>query len=373
MTLLDDCPVILPVEVDILVADPDAVLLSFDQIQVHRSTSGEGGSYAEISGPGTRLGIVSGTKEYQYIDQEGSDDYWYKFRFFNSSTLAVDAFSTPAPGALDPALSVISIEELKTYYLFGLDLTNDQGVEYPDSLFAFWIKNAVSWLEHKLDIPIIPTVISEERHDFYKDDYDKHIYLQLLRYPVISIESVKLVLPGEQVVHTFSKDWIHPQRDSGQLQLIPGTGTAGTILLGATGAWMPAFYRANKFIPDAFRVAYTGGFGKPPEGSYGFATGSEPASVSHPDPRLNSVPDIIKELTGKVASFGPLNIAGDLLGGAGIASQSISIDGLSQSFNTTSSSTSAGFGARLIQYRQELKDQIPTVHRFYHGNRVIAV
>jgi len=366
------CAKVLPVTIDILIPDPDAVLVSFDQIQIHRSTTGEGGPYKEITGPGTRLSILSGKTEYEYEDKEGSADYFYKFRFYNSATLATDVFSDPQPGEPDPALSLISIEELKTYYLFGLDLTNDLGEPYPDSLFAFWIKNAVSWLEHKLDIPILPVVIEEERHDFYRDDYDEFMYLQLLRYPFISIESVKLVLPGEQVVQNFSKDWIHPQRAAGQLQIVPGTGSSGTIVFGARG-WFPVFYRNTRFIPDAFRVAYTAGFGKAPEGSYGFQPGSEPPSVSHPDPQLDTTPDIIKELVGKVASFGPLNIAGDLLGGAGIASQSIGIDGLSQSFNTTSSSTSAGFGARLIQYRQEIKDQIPTLHRFYHGNRVLAI
>ena len=367
------CPTVLPVTIDILVPDPDAVLASFNQLQIFRSTTGDGGPYREITGPGTRLNIISGQTEYQYEDKEGAQDYFYKFRFYNSTTLATDVFSDPQPGEPDPALGLISIEELKTFYLFGLDLTNDQGEPYPDSLYAFWIKNAVSWLERKLDIPILPVVIEEERHDFYRPDYDNFVYLQLNRYPLISIEDVRLVLPGEQVVKVFAKDWIHPQRDSGQLQLVPGTGTAGTILLGAGAAFLPFVHGGQKFLPDVFRVKYTAGFGKPPAGSWGFAPGSNPPSVSHPDPQLDKFPDILIELVGKVASFGPLNIAGDLLGGAGIASQSIGIDGLSQSFNTTSSSTSAGFGARLIQYRQEIKDQIPTLYRFYHGNRVIAV
>lgn len=362
-----------PIIVTIEVPDPDAVLASYNQIQIFRSVSDAGGPYREITGPGTRITIESGITEYEYEDEAGSPEFWYKFRFFNSTTLANDVFSEPQAGELDPALEIISIDELKIYYLFGLDLTNDLGEPYPDSLYAFWIKNAVDWLERKLDIPILETVIEEERHDYYRDDYDNYIYIQLNRYPVRSIEEVKMVLPGEQVVQVFEKSWIHPERHSGQLQLVPGTGTAGSILLGASGAWIPFIYGNNKCIPDAFRVKYTAGFGKPPPGSWGFEAGTNPPSVSHPDPQLDKVPPIITELVGKVAAFGPLNIAGDLLGGAGIASQSIGIDGLSQSFNTTSSATSAGFGARLIQYNKEIKDQIPTLYRHYHGSRVIAV
>lgn len=367
------CPKTQPIIIEIGVPDPDAVLASYDQIQIFRSVNDAGGPYKEITGPGTRIPLVSGVTDYEYEDSEGSPDFWYKFRFFNSSTLANDVFSEPQPGEVDPALQIISIEELTTYYLFGLDLTNDLGEPYPDSLYAFWIRNAVDWLEKKLDIPILPVVIEEERHDYYRDDYDKYIYLQLNRYPFISIEEIKMVLPGDQVVQVFEKSWIHPQRDNGQVQLVPGTGTAGSILLGASGAWIPVVYGNNKFIPDAFRVKYTAGFGKPPPGSWGFTPGSNPPSVSHPDPQLDKVPNIIAELVGKVAAFGPLNIAGDLLGGAGIASQSIGIDGLSQSFNTTSSATSAGYGARLIQYNKEIKDQIPTLYRHYHGNRVVVV
>ena len=367
------CPSTQPITINIEVADPDAVLLSFDQIQIFRSVKAEGGPYAELTGPGTRLNLVTGVIEYSYEDSAGSADFWYKFRYFNSLTLANNVFSDPAPGELDPALSIISIEELKTYYLFGLDLTNDLGEPYPDSLFAFWIKNAVSWLEHKLDIPILPVVIEEERHDYYLEDYVHYVYLQLVRYPFISIEEIKMVLPANAVVQTYEKDWIHPQRASGQVQIVPGTGSAGVVLLGAKGAWLPLIHGGHRFLPDVFRVRYTAGFGKPPPGSWNFAPGTNPASVSHPDPQLDSVPPVIGELVGKIAAFGPLNIAGDLLGGAGIASQSISLDGLSQNFNTTSSSTSAGYGARLIQYRQEIKDQVPTLRRFYKGISVMAV
>lgn len=158
-----------------------------------------------------------------------------------------------------------------------------------------------------------------------------------------------MVLPGEQVVQTFDSDWIHVQKESGQLQLVPGTGSAGSILLGAAGAYISMIYRNNRFIPDAFRVDYTAGF--------------EPGQV----------PPVIKDVIGKKASFGPLNIAGDLLGGAGIASQSISIDGLSQSFNTTSSATNAGYGARLIQYEREIKEVLPMLEKYYRGLKLAVM
>lgn len=356
------CATILPVTVDILVPDVDTVLLSYDQIQVHRSTSGETGPYLEITTAATRISLESGTTEYVYTDDAGAPEYYYKFRFYNSTTMATSGFSAAAPGQLDPALDILSVEELKTNYLFGLDLTDDAGNPYPDSLYAFFIKNAVNWLEIKLDLPIKRTEIEEERHDYYREDYDKYIWVELDFYPVIQIDEVKLVLPGESTVQVYEEDWIHIQREMGQLQMLPGTGTAGSILLGAAGSWIPIIYGNNKFIPDAFRVKYVAGFGKPTGG------------VSNSgNPKINEVPPIITELVGKVASFGPLNIAGDLLGGAGIASQSLSIDGLSQSFATTSSATNAGYGARILAYGKEIKEQLPTLQRYYKGLRMRVV
>ena len=352
-----------PITITTVVENIATIMLSYDQIQIHRSTNGEGGTYAEITTSQTRLDLAAGQTVYDYIDQEGSPTYWYKFRYYNSDTGATGAFSDPAIGEIDPALEIMSVDELKQNYLFGLDLTNDEETPYPDGLYTFFIKSAVSWLEHKLNIKIMRTDYEEERHDFYRDDYHNYIFVDLHHTPVISVSEVKMVLPGEQEVLVFDQDWIHLERMSGQIQCVPGAGSSGSILLGAGGAWLPFVYGASRFIPDAFRVTYTAGFGRRTDAD----------AVSPSSPELDTVPDVIKDLIGKIASFGPLNIAGDLLGGAGIASQSIGIDGLSQSFNTTSSATNAGYGARITQYNREIKDQVPTLMRYYKGVRLSVV
>ena len=72
------------------------------------------------------------------------------------------------------------------------------------------------------------------------------------------------------------------------------------------------------------------------------------------------------------ASLGPLNIAGDLIAGAGIATKSISIDGISQSIGTTASATNAGYGARIIQYDKQIKDQMATLRNYYLGMQMVV-
>jgi hypothetical protein len=334
------------ITIKIAVDNLDAVLEQFDRIKVHRATAGEAGPYVELTDAGTRLVLETGVFIYEYTDQAGDENYWYRSSYYHSTTTLESSLSDPQQGEGNAALDILSVDQLKTRYLFGLDLTNDANEEYPDDIFENGIISAVDWLEHKLDIPILLKVVEDERHDYSREDYAKYMWLNLDHYPVIDVEEVRMVLPGEQEVANFDSDWFQIQRDSGQLQIVPGQGATTSILLGAAGPWLPYIYSGARFIPNVFRVKYTAGF----------ASGN--------------VPRAIVDLIGKIASFAPLNIAGDLLGGAGIASQSLGLDGLSQSFSTTSSATNAGYGARLVQYGKEIKDMVPTLQRYYKGLRL---
>lgn len=357
--------VTIPIIVDITVPDIKTTLLSFDRIQVQRSTNGAAGAWEDITEADTEIRLVQNANRYVWTDPEGAPSYFYRYRFWNSTTSVGDAYSTPALGQQDGALLVLSVQELKDFYLFGVDLSDDTNTPFPDALFHHYIRGALDWFEHKFDICIKPQVFTRELHDYYKADYENFTFLEVDHFPVISVESVRLRLPGSSTPTTYPKDWLRLERESGTLHIIPTTG-AGLLSLGQSRVAMSR----HDFLPQVFEIDYTAGFGYPPAGSYNFAPGSEPPSISNPNPKLDQVPPIIKELVGKVASFGPLNIAGDLVVGAGLQAASVNMDGLGQSITTTNSSTNAGFGARLLQYQKEIKDQIPTLLRYYKGLRL---
>lgn len=328
----------------ITVSDPADTFKVFDRIKVYRSdTTDQHGPYTEITTPSTRIPLTATGTSYSFIDDTAPVGVFYRSSFFNSLSQLESSLSEPAPGN-QAASSVLSVQQLRNRYLFGIDLTDDAGNPIPDEAFEFYIESAIDRMETTLDIPIIPRTIVDEKHDYYREDYDKYIWLETEQFPIQTIQAIRLVLPGGQVVQDFPEEWYQVKEEFGQIQLVPGTGTAGTILLGANGAYIPIIYGNAKFIPNAFRIDYTAGF--------------------------NKIPSEIVDLIGKVASFGPLNIAGDLLGGAGIASQSLSLDGLSQSFATTSSATNAGYGARLTQYEKEIKEALPRLQRYYKGLRM---
>ncbi len=367
-----------PVTLEIVVDDiDDRLAAGYTHIEVQRATDKKTGTFEEISTTDTRPTLVENETLYSFEDAGGSPDYWYRFRFRDQAGGLTSTFSSPFQ-VLDPALEVCSVEELKTFYLLGIDLSDDNGVPFPDSLFQHYIIEAVEHWEKSLDIPIRPLLIEAEggqaeQQDYYREDYDKYIWIELNYFPVIEVTQVQLVLPGEAVVQTFNREWIHIERMAGQLQLVPGTGTAGTILLGASGAWIPLIYGNNRYIPNVFRIGYRAGFGRPSPGATNPTPGLDgPKSVA--DPILDrGVPRDIKHLVAMRAALGPLNIAGDLIVGAGIASQSLSIDGLSQSVNTTSSATNAGYGARIIQYQKDIKTLEKDLKDYYKGVRMRVV
>lgn len=334
------------IHLSIVVPNLDEVRANFNCIKVHRSTAGEVGPYIELTTPSNRPVLEENRPVYEYTDTTGSDDYWYRSSFYNSISGLESSLSDPQQGEGSDALGVLTVDELKDYYLFGVDLTRDDSEPFSDAMFRHYIKEAVAWLESHLGIPITPHRYVEEKHDFIREDYSKWMWLQLEWFPLISVEEVKLVLPGEQVVKVFDPTWLHPQKESGQLQLMPPGGSVGTILLGASGAWLPFMFTHARTIPDAFRVTYTAGF------------------------EAGQVPENLRAMIGKKAAMGPLNIAGDLISGAGIAAQSLSIDGLSQSISTTSSATNAGYGARILQYWKDIKEDLPQLKRYYRGLRL---
>jgi len=340
-----------PVVVTVVVEDIGNVLNFFDKIKIYRSTdstNGTDGTFTEVTTAATRPTLLVGKKIYEFVDPNGAETYWYRSSYFNSGMSAESSQSDAVQGDSEPALSILTPQELKDFYLFGLDLTNDAGEPFPDTLYRFYIRYAVDWLEKELDINLIVRTF-EERQDFIKQDYYHYMELHLDEVPVIQVEEIRLVLPTEQEVIKFLPEWIQVMEPAGQVHILPGSGQISVITLGQTGAWLPLIYGWTDFIPNVFRIKYQAGFPK------------------------GKVPPVLKELVGKKAAFGPLNIAGDLLGGAGIASQSISLDGLSQSFNTTSSATNAGYGARLLQYEKEIKAIIPLLRNDFHPVNMVVV
>ncbi len=322
------------------------VTMGYDRLMVERSTDG-GLTYSEISVPSERPLLDPTNPTIVFYDRSGNENYYYRYRYRNTKD---GTMSNPSAGVIGEGLMIrqfLTVEQLKARYFFGVNLTDDQGNELPDATFAHFILQAIRWLEHQIDIPILPTSFIDD-HDYHREAYGMFNFLQLDNYPVLSVEEFRVQYPSGQTVIIYPEEWIRLNKEKGQLQAVPTAGTLSEFLIGAGGSFLPAIYNGMQYLPHLFRVYYTAGFEE------------------------GKVPANIVDVIGMFASFGPLNVFGDLIAGAGIANISLSMDGLSQTIGTTSSATNSGYGARLLQYQKQIKEQIPLLRRYYKGVRMVC-
>ena len=310
----------------------------YDQVKVYRATT-RTGTYAEITTEPTRIRLEPGVALYTYYDDGGAVTDWYKSTFYKSTaTTSESSFSDPVLGDDAEVLTgIMTVNELMEVYLFGLDLTDDAGNEYPPLMYDFAIRAAISWLETQLDMDLRPKDRVEQQNYDGRQFSGSWGNICLDRYPVLSVESVTLNWPSLQAPFEFPEDWIRLDGENGTINIVP---TAGSV---AQGMLMGAVMGISGFqvVPNGLEISYQSGF------EYG------------------QLPHDIRALIGRRASFPILNTAGDLIAGAGIANFSMSVDGLSQSIGTTSSATNSGYGARLVQYTREIKEEMKTLRRHY--------
>ncbi|RYF51942.1 MAG: hypothetical protein EOO38_01805 [Cytophagaceae bacterium] len=333
------------VDLSVVVTNLATVMTLFDYIRVYRSTTGSVGPYVQITTPATSIPLQAGRVTYDFVDPSGGPSYYYKTSYYSTAKAVESSLSNAFQGAGDSALSFYSVAELKQNYLIGIDTTDTQGREFPEAFYEYYIKSAVSYIEDALDIPLRPTAIVNEKHDYYAADQREYMWTQLYKFPVQSVQQFRLQLPGSAPI-IFPNEWIDCTNTTGVIEVLPSNNASfgyniTPVPSGYAGGY--STYQSRSRIPSAIRVDYTAGF----------LPGECPADL--------------KEVVGMTASFGPFACYGDLIGGAGIASQSLGIDGLSSSINTTSSAMNSGFSGRTLLYERALKERLPILRQKYKG------
>lgn len=254
---------------------------------------------------------------------------------------------------------IISVEQLKATYLFGIHIVDRvSGEEFSDAALQQYIDNAVSMLEHYLDISISPVKNFEEFKDYRLNDYSEWGYFQLNNYPVACIRKVDLVYfrdadGNPESIQTIPNNWLRLQAHDGIMRMIPNARFPANLQISQSGAFFPEILRAQ-MVPHAWRITY----------DYGFDPGR--------------VPVLLNQAIGTIAAIQALIVGGHLILGAGIAGTSISLDGLSQSIQTTQSAENSGYSSVIKDYSDKLfgktKDDPYSILRilkdFYKGETI---
>ena len=77
---------------------------------------------------------------------------------------------------------------LKDRFLLGVDLTLDDGTDYPDGIYEQSIRAAVSYLEKELGIIIDPVAVETEVLDAYEPNRTGYWPFQLDRRPIWTLQ-----------------------------------------------------------------------------------------------------------------------------------------------------------------------------------------
>jgi len=308
---------------------------------------------------------------------------------------------------------IITVQSVKNTTVAGVDLTFDDGSSFPDEMFESAIAQSVAMIEADLGIVLDEFKVQGERHDVDLIDRHSHYLMSVDHRPLKSIDALKIKIgnsgEGAELPASYATIGSHLQ---GPINLIPDSTTAASLHFTSGVPFLigDVFSPYSKF-PLYFSIDYTAGHTFD-EGSAVIAQGEDSVEIPlnttvnnryYPEltitdaqggagirvistsPSSMTVKARTAPSTGDLAfnwsitdvdplviravrllsAMLPLNIAGDLLLGAGIASQSISIDGLSQAVASTASATSAGYGARLINFNSELKTVMKSLRAKY--------
>lgn len=234
---------------------------------------------------------------------------------------------TLADGNTTIKLSDLTPDWLKSNYLTGLRFVDAKNRDFPPDLYETHMQNAVSKIEKLCDVTILKQTINSEEHDYQINDYLQWGFMRLFKCPVISISELRAVYPvGPNNIVVFPGESLQIRADSGQLNVVPNQGTLGSIIIGQGGAFLPILYGGISSVPNLWQVDYVAGM----------------------DP--NNLPRMVVEAIAKLACCDLLTIFSDLARPIGVSSESVGIDGLSQSM----SYQLPAFQARLTRYDQDL-------------------
>lgn len=351
----------------IVVDDISLVLLQYDQIKVFRATS-EFGTYTEITGPLTRIPLLAESTVYYYNDSSGTTSHWYKTRYYNSTTFVESEDSAAIQGGTEASKigytfqnysappnewgELLTPDDMRFTYMWGVDLVADNvdQIEFTDEQIRSQVLLAIAEFEDFLNIDIMKKIYKtnpaqelvrsrywragvdytheEDPYDFLPEEWRNNGFLHLRHAPVISIERAILYSQVKtQVIDLLTNNWIRLSKVTGQVQMFPKSGMQyGPFAVGAY-PWLIL----GTHYPEGFEFDYTTGY-----------------------PSSDFVPDSLREVIAKWSTVKLMGIAGDGLM-AGFSSQSVSLDGLSESFSSTQSPENTFFGARTRFYMDEIK------------------
>lgn len=223
--------------------------------------------------------------------------------------------------------SLLSVKDLKERFLHGINLVNRDGITFPDTALQFYIDAAITMLEDDMEIYVNPVSLEEDR-DYVINDYINWSFIELDNNPVISLDKFEIRFLKNEAYVEFPAEWIRLDSATGVIRVAATMGTIQSWIV-TSFSFLPRLVARTYDFPHFFHLEYTAGF------------------------EQDKVPKSVNMAIGLISSIYILSVLGNLILAPGISSESISLDGLSQS--TSKEGGGKGpFGSTIDMYKEML-------------------
>ena len=284
----------------------------------------------------------------KYGENSGSVGIGYTFKNYSAPK---GSWGTP-----------VTPDDLRYTYLWGTDFKATNGQYFTDEQTQYFIDAAITELERELNICIRKRVIKcePEKRGLVRTtptalgDYDEEEPPYKYRQEEI-VSRGRITTRQRPVIKVTKCDLINASQNP--FDLLPSVCVEkkkGVI------NFMTRPYRMSDTYNNVSKVLYS--YGEQTLRNYLFYAVDYEAGYESSD----DIPDDLRQIIAKVCAISLLNVIGDGLM-SGFSSSSLSMDGISESFSSTQSATSAYFGARIAVYQKEVQEYIKNnKYKFRH-------
>jgi len=243
---------------------------------------------------------------------------------------------------------VFTPDEYKSQYLWGIPLCNPYtNQSIPTSTLKQQLQAAQTFVENYLGLKLFKQIVRENK-DFIREEFQTWGYLKT-SYTINEAFELNGVFNEQQIIK-YPHEWLSIKRSSDsisryrELYIVPNGLTGATFTYLGTQFSQYFGFAGARLIPNYWRITYCTGF--------------------------ETIPMDIINIIGKIATVTLLPIIEMTVTGSngstfGLASTSLSLDGLSQSISKANGGNV--FGQRLKQYGDEIMRTLPQLKGMYSG------
>ena len=243
--------------------------------------------------------------------------------------------------------TILTPDDIRYTYVWGTDFKTSQGNLFSDEQIQFFIDAGMEDMARRLNITIkkkrIKSELTIEQKNLKKGvDYDdaetpydfafrkiqRYGMIQTKQRPILNVSRCTLINKGQNDDVDLLPSVV-PDKKNGVLKFLKRPWKPSDTWVGISDSI--SRYGAETWNNHLFyAVDYDAGF-----------------------ETSDDVPQDLRQIIGESIAMAILNIIGDGLM-SGLSSTSLSMDGVSESYSSTMSATSAYFGARLVEYRKDV-------------------